>query len=196
METKICIRCKQELEISCFGKKKDLKSGIANICKKCCLQQTQKYRDEHSDITNATAKKSREKRKEKIAEGNKKYYQNNKERCNTKSKIYRENNKDSISNKHKEKRNYINTELKTDCLKCGEKRRHIIQFHHIDPKTKSFEIGAEGSGRHMDLVKKEVNKCICLCSNCHDEFHYFYGSKQQKTPIEDIEKYLGFKLTK
>ena len=63
--------------------------------------------------------------------------------------------------------------LKTPCRKCGESRLYVIDFHHIDPGTKSFNIS--GSTRKYDSLLEESKKCVCLCSNCHKEFHHLYG---------------------
>ena len=76
------------------------------------------------------------------------------------------------------------------CQKCGEQRLYLIQFHHIDPATKEFCIG-EGANvyKNLKIYEEEVKKCVCLCSNCHDEFHYFYG-KRPKDPVNAIKEYL------
>lgn len=81
--------------------------------------------------------------------------------------------------------------LKHPCEKCGENRMYLIQFHHIDPSTKLFDV-THGGGKNRN-ISEEVKKCVCLCSNCHDEFHYFYG-KVPKYPKESLEEYLGVKL--
>ena len=80
--------------------------------------------------------------------------------------------------------------LKTPCVKCGEKRVYVIQFHHKDPELKCFSIG-EGSKYHKSKedVINEVNKCVCLCANCHKEYHYLYGMKPEH-PVETLEEYL------
>lgn len=100
---------------------------------------------------------------------------------------YREKNRDRQETERKNKYN----SLKTACRKCGETRQYVIQFHHIDPTTKLFNI-TEGGSRNRN-IEDEVKKCVCLCSNCHDEFHYFYG-KVPKFPKESLEEYLGVKL--
>ena len=46
-----------------------------------------------------------------------------------------------------------------------------LEFHHIDPKTKSFGIGQKGYTRSWLKVKEELDKCILVCSNCHQEIH-------------------------
>lgn len=102
-------------------------------------------------------------------------------------KTYRELNRKRQEQERKAKYN----EHKLPCAKCGETRPWVIQFHHIDPSTKLFNI-TEGGSCNRNIVE-EVKKCVCLCSNCHDEFHYFYG-KVPTSPKESLEEYLGVKL--
>lgn len=106
--------------------------------------------------------------------------------CNIASSRKNRREKRTVNNK----RDYIYA-LKRPCQKCGEKRLYLIQFHHIDPKTKNFEVS---QFRHFSMKKceEESKKCVCLCSNCHDEFHYMYG-QNPKNPIESIEEYLNTK---
>lgn len=55
------------------------------------------------------------------------------------------------------------------CLKCGYNKCHrAMGFHHRDPKTKSFGI-SEGITNSWEILKKELDKCDLLCSNCHME---------------------------
>jgi hypothetical protein len=70
------------------------------------------------------------------------------------------------------------------CKKCGESRNHLLDFHHIDPSTKSFQI-SQGEGYGWKKVKNEIKKCIVLCSNCHRDFHFL-----QKTTRISINKYV------
>jgi hypothetical protein len=59
------------------------------------------------------------------------------------------------------------------CEKCGyDKCLDALQFHHIDPKKKLFEI-KEGiwECRPDEEIKKEISKCLLLCANCHYEVH-------------------------
>lgn len=56
------------------------------------------------------------------------------------------------------------------CQKCGyDKCIEALQFHHIDPSKKDFSIG--GKSWAFERMKKEVDKCILLCANCHIEEH-------------------------
>ena len=51
-----------------------------------------------------------------------------------------------------------------------------IDFHHRDPKLKSFSISRkiDKVGRMLLLqdLKEELDKCDVLCKNCHTELHH------------------------
>lgn len=79
------------------------------------------------------------------------------------------------------------------CLYCGyDKCLRALHFHHIDPSTKDFSIFETRPGirktRNFELIKKEIDKCILLCANCHMELH----DKDEKIIHEEIQ----IKLTK
>ena len=66
-------------------------------------------------------------------------------------------------------------ELKTTkrCDECGETAPECLHFHHIDPTTKSFDLGAGASkGRSKAAILAELAKCRVLCANCHLKFHW------------------------
>jgi hypothetical protein len=73
--------------------------------------------------------------------------------------------------------------LKTKCSKCNENRHWVLDFHHIDPNTKNFNISEYSISGTASLetkkikIEQEVNKCILLCSNCHRDFHYLEKQK-------------------
>lgn len=57
------------------------------------------------------------------------------------------------------------------CQHCGEECVHCLDFHHIDPTKKIFEI-ADGYRRYAwTVVMEEIIKCVLLCSNCHRKLH-------------------------
>jgi 5-methylcytosine-specific restriction endonuclease McrA len=57
-----------------------------------------------------------------------------------------------------------------ECVKCGyNKSLKALQFHHLNPKEKNFNIG--GVTTLNEIVKKELDKCILVCANCHSEIH-------------------------
>ena len=58
------------------------------------------------------------------------------------------------------------------CEVCGyDKCNEALHFHHINPEDKSFGIAANGINRSWEKVKKELDKCIMVCANCHAEIH-------------------------
>lgn len=60
----------------------------------------------------------------------------------------------------------------TKCSKCGyNKCKAALEFHHVDGSEKDFTISNVRT-RNFDSVKKELDKCILICSNCHKELHY------------------------
>lgn len=92
----------------------------------------------------------------------------------------------NLNNYHKNQKSWRQTHTKTrlekkekiqeikkskQCLKCEESRFYLLDFHHIDPKQKSFQI-SQGESKGWDAVEKEIGKCLVLCKNCHAEFHY------------------------
>jgi hypothetical protein len=57
-----------------------------------------------------------------------------------------------------------------ECSTCGYNRSMAaLQFHHVDPATKSFNIAARGHCYSRKRLMEEVEKCILLCANCHAE---------------------------
>lgn len=58
------------------------------------------------------------------------------------------------------------------CCKCGyNKCLGALDFHHKDPSKKEFRI-AESNTKSWDRTKKELDKCILVCANCHRELHW------------------------
>ena len=57
------------------------------------------------------------------------------------------------------------------CERCGyDKYEGALEFHHIDPNTKDCDWG-KLKKRSWNAITKELDKCICVCSNCHKEIH-------------------------
>lgn len=57
------------------------------------------------------------------------------------------------------------------CQKCGYNRHYsALTFHHINPSQKRYEWKQM---KHIPrkLIRKELDKCVLLCNNCHCEEH-------------------------
>jgi phage FluMu protein Com len=60
------------------------------------------------------------------------------------------------------------------CTVCGyEKCLSALDFHHRNPNEKDFEIG-DMRHKPWELIKTELDKCNCVCRNCHAEIHFNY----------------------
>lgn len=71
------------------------------------------------------------------------------------------------------------------CHKCDENDPVCLDFHHKN-EDKEFNIGNALNGRKaLNKVRKEIQKCIILCANCHRKLHY-YENKQSVAQRESI----------
>ena len=58
------------------------------------------------------------------------------------------------------------------CVLCGYcKCKDALEFHHKNEKNKKFGVSQDGLTRSWEKVKKEIDKCILICANCHRELH-------------------------
>ena len=76
-----------------------------------------------------------------------------------------------------DKRAFVDAQ-RTQCIKCGETRSYVLDFHHKNETEKSFTIGAMKRG-NKDIIQKELDKCVVLCANCHRELHYLKISLEE-----------------
>lgn len=56
------------------------------------------------------------------------------------------------------------------CALCGYARSvNALQFHHVDPQRKEFDLSRRGAARSLASARAEAAKCVLLCANCHAE---------------------------
>lgn len=66
------------------------------------------------------------------------------------------------------------------CEICGyDKCVAALDFHHTDSSQKDFNI-SDGV-KSFEKAKKEVDKCILVCANCHREIHHKQNLEQYLT---------------
>lgn len=66
------------------------------------------------------------------------------------------------------------------CARCGYGEFECsLEFHHIDASKKEASVGkllykfeSLGTKETWDSLIREVSKCMVLCSNCHQSFHF------------------------
>jgi hypothetical protein len=66
---------------------------------------------------------------------------------------------------------HFKTKRGNKCELCGyERHPKCLDFHHIDPSKKLFEI-SKSYMRPMPVIEEEASKCILVCKNCHALIH-------------------------
>lgn len=55
------------------------------------------------------------------------------------------------------------------CVCCGEADPTVIQWHHVEPETKEFNLFC--SNWPEEKFWDEVLKCVPVCANCHIKIH-------------------------
>ncbi len=96
----------------------------------------------------------------------KKWYANRKNDPNTKNLIYKRN---------KKKEHYLKLltneiKAKLGCAICIEKDPCCLDFHHKN-KNKDRNVSDWVRLKNKNKVISEIQKCICVCSNCHRKIH-------------------------
>lgn len=169
---KQCLRCGEFKDESKFNKNKLKKDGLDIYCKTCCSELYRLKKDERS-------------------KNFRKYYEEHKQYYVNKANIWQKENSKRHGEINKLKNGRLSEYLiscKTPCVKCGEDRLYVIDFHHVDPKLKTCNLQSSRVG--VDTINHELENVVCLCSNCHREFHHIYSTRP-KTPVESLTTYLG-----
>jgi len=79
-------------------------------------------------------------------------------RCNTQA----------VTERRRRVKEILVAEAGGSCLTCGfDAYAGALQFHHLDPATKSFDVSHQGNTRSLDHLRLEARKCVLLCANCH-----------------------------
>ena len=99
-------------------------------------------------------------------------------------KFKEKHNKRTYNKRKESKEKFYDYKKTCVCNKCGEKRWWVLDFHHVDPLEKEFNISTLLRKNHTKLYE-ELKKCIPLCRNCHTDFHYL-----EKINKINIEEYL------
>lgn len=95
--------------------------------------------------------------KDKQRQNWKEHYERNKEKYVLRAKLYK-----------KQLSLYIRTiKESTSCTDCGKKYPYyVMDFDHING-DKEYNIANMFRNKGMQQVKKEIEKCEVVCSNCH-----------------------------
>ena len=166
MDTKICIKCGAELDLSpTFGNRKASKDGLSGKCKECKAEYHKEYAKKNKDAIEEYHKEYYEKNKEAIAEDRKQYRKENKEKIAEYKKIYQQENKDVIAvkkkiynEKNKEVRKIYNEKNKEDIAKTKklwdkENKEHRSEYrkkHYIENREYSIQCSLQWSKNNKE----------------------------------------------
>jgi transposase len=77
---------------------------------------------------------------------------------------------EAVSRRRRKVKALLVAEAGGSCRLCGYARHPAaLQFHHLDPSSKSFALGVRGITRSLASLREEASKCVLLCANCHAE---------------------------
>ena len=175
--TKVCNKCGIEKPKTEFNKSSSSKDGLFGYCRECANTKSREWYHQNRERVKIIQQRYKEAHPDKVKE--------TLEKRRDKKVLYQKQRYDS------HKAHLIS--LKLPCAKCGESRHYVIDFHHINPDEKSFNVSESYTGRSICKMEAEVNKCVCMCRNCHTEFHHIYGN-QPEHPVDAIKEYLGEEL--
>jgi len=85
-----------------------------------------------------------------------------------------------IKQKRQETKKHLLKRRGNKCEDCGleydGENIYYFTFHHVKPEEKKFELSANKNYSLKEL-EEEADKCIILCHNCHNKYHYINGFK-------------------
>ena len=91
-------------------------------------------------------------------------------------KWYNENKEKQIQkiNKRQEEIKRWMTEYKSQlsCEYCGFDNPLALEFHHVKDKKRKNVSYLAAFGASKETILEEIDKCIVLCSNCHQIKHF------------------------
>lgn len=76
-----------------------------------------------------------------------------------------------LGRKYRDQRRELLDSLQADgCFFCGEKEKACLDFHHLNPMEKDFNVRQKLT-MSIDRLLAEAAKCIVVCANCHRKIH-------------------------
>lgn len=76
--------------------------------------------------------------------------------------------------KRKKRQRWLNKYKESKgCSICGYNKNGVaLDFDHIDPKEKLFNVSSRSLTHSLKKIFKEIRKCRILCANCHRIYSY------------------------
>ena len=68
-------------------------------------------------------------------------------------------------------REFVRSQM-TPCVVCEDFDPVFMDFHHIHPERKEYNIAQMiAMAFPPERIKLETDKCVCVCANCHRRIH-------------------------
>lgn len=83
---------------------------------------------------------------------------------------------------------YIHPDGEAACLRCGEGRLSLLQFHHKDPSAKEATVARMIQNYRWDAFVEELEKCEPICVVCHALEHAQEFTSEEWSKIESKVK--------
>lgn len=178
--SKQCKQCNQEKELTDFPFSNKVEQKYRTTCKDC---YSSNRKERYLKRSNDEILDSKNKRSE--------YYNINKETIINDVIIYQKKNKEKYRKWQEKYRKKLQDEWKLfkdtlECLLCNENNGCCLDFHHVDDNDKEFNI--TNIYKNKNKLKKELNKCVVLCANCHRKLH---SNKLTQTEINKTYENVG-----
>lgn len=75
------------------------------------------------------------------------------------------------------------------CEACNENRPAALEFHHAVPQLKTATIATlVYKDAPIPRIQEELEKCMCLCANCHKCVHAENGTPKDIIPLDVAKK--------
>ena len=77
---------------------------------------------------------------------------------------------DAVAERRRKVKRLLVEEAGGCCILCGYDRTvAALQFHHMDPQSKRFNLSQNGHTVGIAAARREAAKCVLLWANCHAE---------------------------
>ena len=75
------------------------------------------------------------------------------------------------------------------CEACNENRPDALEFHHAVPGTKTATVSTlVHRDAPISRIQEEIDKCMCLCANCHKCVHAGHVVPKEIIPLSVARK--------
>ncbi len=165
---KFCTRCREYLPVSSFGLNSRTPDRLHHWCKPCINSVNRDYKHTPEGKRAAQLARDRYNRRavgEDIPRPHPKRAKAPKGQGKTSREYIRRYREENVS--------FLRV-LKSSvgCQVCGETDPVCLEFHHRDPKMKSFNLANNNAGtKPTSVLIEEILKCTILCANCHRKVH-------------------------